>query len=507
MNRYGLNTVIVGLATLIFAQSAFAGGYDTPILYSARHMGMGGAAVAYVDDPSAIFHNPAGLARTTRLSVLGDFSPLLGSIQGSPANNPATGESINLESEPSFAPFFMLGVSYQPLPWLAIGLAAFPVASAGGSYVYENAGGTEITDYTKLFFLEIAPGIAFSLPARITLGATYRITLVSLERTQTPDGADPTLALDMSGWNFAGFRVGAQWEAIRNHLSIGLMYRHVTRTELTAEDVTAFGVSAYDATTEFTLPSQLVFGARGDFFNFGLAVDLALGFNSQNDATVIAANMEDGNPDTRAEFANVFEWSTGVTLRVGLEYDIHLGGDRYILTPRLGYIFDGKTSNEEYVTAFGTPPAPTNVLTFGVGFDGGPWEINLAYAYRFGGTEVTFEPADRGRTCNFCGYTGEYNLAMHGFYIDISMDLGPRGHNPRDRRGEDEEPVVEETADTTPEETVPEETVPEETVPEEPTPETAPESGGEPETSEIEGDEGGDADGAAAPEEDAANAE
>ena len=472
--RYGLNTVVVGLAALIFSQSAFAGGYDTPILYSARHMGMGGAAVAYVDDASAIFHNPAGLARTTRWSVLGDFSPLIGSIQGSPATNPVSGP-INTESETSFAPFFMLGVSFQPLPWLAIGLAAYPVASAGATYVYENTGGTTITDYTKLFFLEIAPGIAFSLPGRVTLGATYRITLVSLDRTQTPEGGDPTLDLDMSGWNFAGFRVGAQWEAIRNHLSIGLMYRHLTRTEIEADEITAFGLPAYDATSEFSLPSQLVFGARGDYAGFGLAVDVAIGFNSQNDSTTIEANTTDNDFDTRAAFYNVFEWTTAVTVRAGLEYDIRLGGDQYILTPRLGYIFDGKTSNEGYPTAFGTPPSPTNTITFGLGFDGGPWEINLAYAYRFGGTTV--ESDDIGdRTCNFCSFPGEYDIALHGLYIDLSMDLGPRGHNPRDRRGEDEEPVVEETADTEPVETVPEETVPEETAPVETAPEeTAPE--------------------------------
>ena len=43
---------------------AQAGGYDTPMLYSARHMGVGGAAAGYVNDPSALYHNPAGLAHT-----------------------------------------------------------------------------------------------------------------------------------------------------------------------------------------------------------------------------------------------------------------------------------------------------------------------------------------------------------------------------------------------------------------------------------------------------------
>ena len=67
--------VILSLSlTTVLTNKAFAGGYDTPMLYTARHMGMGGAAQAYVDDPSAMFHNPAGLMGTDRLSITADFS-------------------------------------------------------------------------------------------------------------------------------------------------------------------------------------------------------------------------------------------------------------------------------------------------------------------------------------------------------------------------------------------------------------------------------------------------
>ena len=64
------------LCALLWSRTASAGGFDTPMLYSAEHMGMGGVAVSFVDDPSALFHNPAGLARAPRLSVLADFSGL-----------------------------------------------------------------------------------------------------------------------------------------------------------------------------------------------------------------------------------------------------------------------------------------------------------------------------------------------------------------------------------------------------------------------------------------------
>ena len=58
------------LLHLVVSSVAVAGGYDTPMLYAGEHMGLGGAAVAGVDDPSALFHNPAGLAQVRRQSPL-----------------------------------------------------------------------------------------------------------------------------------------------------------------------------------------------------------------------------------------------------------------------------------------------------------------------------------------------------------------------------------------------------------------------------------------------------
>ena len=60
---------------------AGAAGFDTPILYTARHQAMGGTAIAYVADPSAGFHNPAGLQGVEGLGLLADFSLILGKVR------------------------------------------------------------------------------------------------------------------------------------------------------------------------------------------------------------------------------------------------------------------------------------------------------------------------------------------------------------------------------------------------------------------------------------------
>lgn len=419
--------------SLAVASPAFAGGYDTPILYSARHMGMGGTAQGYVNDPSALFHNPAGLANVKNISVLGDFSLVLGSLKSSPSTLTRLNDA-NPESELTVAPFFLVGGAFRVHENITLGVAVYPVASAGG--LYKTSGTlTNLEDETTLVFIEAAPGVAVNLPYGINLGASYRVTYASLDRRIESD-AGKVVDLSLSGLNFASFRLGAQWAAIEEEtieaadayrrLSFGLMYRHKTSIDLTADSATVFGSPVSDAETTFILPSRLVFGTRGDWGRFGGAVDVEYGFNSQNDVSKISGTcVQTGgctggiDEGAKASFSSVFDWKNAITLRTGLEYRLLEAGR---LKPRVGYIFDGTTSSKQYPTGFGTPPAPTHSITLGCGYDFGALEANLAYAYRFGSTTVT--AADIGpRTCEFCGGAGDYSISMHGIYADVSYDF------------------------------------------------------------------------------------
>ena len=102
------------------ASSALAAGYDTPILYSARHMGMGGTAIGYVNDPSAVFHNPAGFAHVKKAATLLDISFLTGHIQAVPSDKwEGYNDGVNggVTSEPVVAPAFLVGGAYRGLSW------------------------------------------------------------------------------------------------------------------------------------------------------------------------------------------------------------------------------------------------------------------------------------------------------------------------------------------------------------------------------------------------------
>jgi long-subunit fatty acid transport protein len=404
MNK--LSTLLLAFVVVLgVAGQAHAGGYDTPILYSARHMGMGGAAAGYVYDPSALFHNPAGLAYIKKGSVMGDVSPLIGGIQASPAGN-----ALDTKSEKTFAPFFLVGGAGRITDWLVVGFAIYPVASAGAEYKY-TAFGNDITNRTKLLFLEASPGVGFNLPKNIHLGFGYRITYVDLERYQGSKTA-VTHDFKMSGTNWLGFRAGAQWHGDFgiHHVKLGLNYRHKTVTEIDNNKGTAGTQMFTDISTKFVLPTRMSFGWRYDVADFGIAMDTEYALNSQNEGYPLKGKLG-GTPGA---VPNPAKWSNAVTLRQGIEYrlvDSHL-------PVRLGYIWDQQTSNPKYPNAFGTPPGPSHVITGGGGWNAGAWQVNAAVAYRTAqGTPSTPDPS-----CAFCGAKGNdpYKLWMVGGYIDFS---------------------------------------------------------------------------------------
>jgi long-subunit fatty acid transport protein len=418
-----IQRALVALAALGLVLSAprmaRAGGYDTPMLYSARHMGMGGAAIGYVKDPSALFHNPAGLGHIRRGEVLGDFSLLVGGIHASPGAAPS---GKDLDSETTIAPFFLLGGAYRVHSMITLGLGVFPIASAGAKYKYGNG---NFQDSTELFFLETSPAVGFNPLPNLRFGLGYRITYVHLSRYQgDPDsGSVPIIDFKMSGQNFTGFRAGVQWSALP-WLEFGAVFRNTVTTKVSASHGIALLTEYTDISTHFKLPAKLGFGTRADFDAFrvpaSLAVDYEYAFNSQNKGDSLEGTPAPGSGGD-SSVANIFEWKNSSTVRVGAEYRILRDATAQIhrVPLRVGYVYDSQVANATYPTAFGTPPGPTQVITLGTGYNGGAWQTNIAYAYRFGSGAVT-NPDNMA--CQFCSYAGkdDYRIHLHGMYVDAS---------------------------------------------------------------------------------------
>jgi long-subunit fatty acid transport protein len=405
--------IAVGMAT----STAWAAGYDTPILYSARHMGMGGTAIGYVDDPSAIFHNPAGIAAQQAGALHLNFSPIMGTLQGSPSD-----KSGNVQSNFALSPAFLGGFAWRVHRFLSAGVAIYPAASSGGGYSYTSKDGSGKTvsteDKARLVFLEAAPTIAAELLPGLRLGVAARMAQVSFQRSlvNTTEGKDiPYIDMDMKGYAFTGFRVGLQYSA--SDFDIGAVYRTGSTAIVTADKAVVTGIEATDGSFSFILPSKVGVGVqyRG-IANLRLAADFEYIFNSENQETEVKGTAF-GQAVT---VPNYSRWQDSMTIRVGGAY--RMGR----LEPRLGYILDTQAANPSFPSAFGSPPAPTHAVTAGCGYEISPnLDISVAGAYRSGGTEVTaanLKAADKA--CAFCGQAGTYAMELFGAYIDLRWRFG-----------------------------------------------------------------------------------
>jgi long-subunit fatty acid transport protein len=418
--RLGLRRGLPALASILLAASSVqAGGFDTPILYTARHQGMGGAAIGYVDDPSAAYHNPAGLQGVHGLSFLGDVSVLVAHATGSPA---APASASGIQSDLVIAPFFMLAAAYRLKPWLSVGIAGLPIASGGAEYEYPVPGTREYQyNATTLVFYELTPLISLNipkdafLPGELSIGAGYRMSLVTFERQQGRRDDPQVLDLDLTGHDFSGFRVGMQYKPSR-FFSFGAVYRNKIEVTTKADSATVLGLPATDVAFPFVLPAQLGGGLRSDIDRLGVAFDAVYTFGSQNERSLLTGSVA-GNP---AVVPNVFDWKDSFTLRFGFEFRLGAAEEVPI---RLGYVYDAQVASRRYPSAFGTPPTPTRTLTLGGGYRADAWELNVALALRGGSTEVLPGEIAPPAECPTCGFSGEYGIAMTGLYVDFSTDI------------------------------------------------------------------------------------
>ncbi len=435
-----VRTLLSCLACAALPTTAFAAGYDTPVLYSARHMGMGGTAIGYVDDPSSIFHNPAGLEGVARGAVLANLSPIMAKIHGSPSDHVVTGADgktsrpgLNIWSETAISPAFLVAAGYRLIDRVAVGFSVYPVASAGGRYTYATNKGkevVEVSDYTRLVFIDYAPAVSVRLSSDLSLGLAWRYSTAQFQRKRSnPDaiGTPSNVDLDMKGSNLEGFRLGLQWR--HKDFSAGAVYRARTDTEVTTDSGMLENTKGKNIKYAFVLPAKFGFG-----FQYRGVTDLRLAFDaeytqqSDNDSTALAGTGVAGEAPNTVEFPvsvpNISKWNDNFTLRFGAAYK--LGG----VEARAGYLLDGAASQPKYVSAFGTPPTETHSFTIGAGYQvSDSLDVSLAGAYRTGKTTVR-EDEVKGNGCPFCGKAGEYEIAVYGGYLDVCWRFGQAAKAP-----------------------------------------------------------------------------
>jgi long-chain fatty acid transport protein len=345
---------------------------------SARAHGMAHAYIVRVDDPSAVWYNPAALTRiegteiygsATWINTSGDFTSQL------------TGLTFEMVEGNFFPPNFYVAHQLSENWIMGFGVytpfglrTEWPVASLP-SFVSQKA---------DLKVIYATPSIAYRVSPFLSVGGGFDFTFsdLTLERNVNLTPLAPVVIsneVESDGTDF-GFNVGALVETNSN-LDLAFTYKH--KMEVDYDGTTSFtglppGLTSFfpngDIELELPLPSQFMVGAATTYEKFSIEADLIWTF--WDDLDVITLDFLQNTPALRdvvitRNFDNT--WS----FRLGVEYGLT---DNWAL--RGGYFFDETPVPDQAVDPI-LPDGSRNSLTFGVGYIGDGWSFDVAYMALF----------------------------------------------------------------------------------------------------------------------------
>ncbi|MCL6268340.1 outer membrane protein transport protein [Sansalvadorimonas sp. 2012CJ34-2] len=363
--------LVSSLALAVSAGNAFAGGYEKATLWDAKYSALAGAAVSSVNDSSAVYYNPAGLAFAEQNDVSLHVSPTFSRIDG-----PAEGSGSFVKGKTQFSPVGGFTGLYKLNDKTTLGYGIY--AAGGSASEYDVTVGSSATSLsgkysTDIKVLESGLALGYSLNNNWSLGATYRLTYayadINLMSAAQGIGIQASYN-DMSGWHKSGVRVGAMFRSDDNRWGWGINYR--SEVQIKAEGKASYNnalgkplarnqpapFKGKDATAATALPMQIATGVdyrvADDLTLFGevtfskYSTNKSIEFDSDEQALVVPQIPQ--------------KWDDQYSYRIAAEYT---GIADWAL--RGGYIYTTGLVPEEYAAVTFSTPAAAHTVTFGAG--------------------------------------------------------------------------------------------------------------------------------------------
>jgi long-chain fatty acid transport protein len=368
----------------------------------ARGMGFAGAFTAQASDPSAIFHNAAGIAflRGKRLYLGGTLVAPSTSFEGA---SPFPGPGVIEDGD--------AGVLFPPSAYYTHALAPDIVAGIGLHVPFglrsrwanpDGFSGRFISQSAELSGFALNPTVAFKLEDRLSFGAgiDIRFSSVSLERrvpvvnpfTQgVVDAAD--LVLEGGTSTGFGFNLGMLGKLSEN-TSIGVSYRHkVTvdydgtavftpvgtgNAQLDAVVASALPPGTQPVTTSVTFPAQASVGLAHRWDRWLFEVDV--NWYQWSSFDTLAINFTD-RPDLNEVI--VEDYSNSFQYRFGVEREISEAW-----TVRGGYFWDESPAPSASISPL-LPDANRNGFALGGSWTSGQLRLDAGAWYVLGSDRST----------------------------------------------------------------------------------------------------------------------
>ncbi|MEQ9503569.1 MAG: outer membrane protein transport protein [Deltaproteobacteria bacterium] len=396
------------LAATLVASPAFGAGFQVNE-HSAPNTGRASAVTATVDDPSAIFHNPAGLTQTEGTEFQGGVTFIIprGTYNG-PGNNP-NGEVVTAEAESPVIPVPNAYVSRALSSKAFVGFGFYLPYGLGIAWKNPDTWvGRTVAQELSLRTFFLTPSIALKLSdmVSVAVGVSLVPATVYLKRvlgaTDNGQVLFPTPryskegTVEIAGSAFGvGANAGVQLTLIDN-LKIGLALR-------SAVDLSFSGDADFQLPEEAAPEIRANFPDQGGSANITLPHSVSFGIGWVQDSLTLEAstqvtlwnsydelrlNFETGRPTPSS--ASPRDWTVVPLFRVGGQYLID------DLAVRAGLAYDVSPAPDETVD----PTLPDNdrfIFSAGAGYDFGFLRADVAYMglYVFGrdvpaGTNVNF---------------------------------------------------------------------------------------------------------------------
>jgi long-chain fatty acid transport protein len=331
-------------------------------------MAMGSAMVADVNDSSAIFYNPAGLAQGGGIDVSVGDTLIIPSVQFSDTFGITSNNVVQVVPPPHF--YAAVGLTDL---W-SVGLGVF---SPYGTAVrwHSNWEGETLSEDAALATYDINPSAALNL-GRVRIGAGLQIVRSTLQLVQglVLPNSQGHFTVEAGAWGVGG-NGGIQVDAIPELLSFGLQYRSAVRLNYSGtgeETGLSPGVAAPFAkqsmSTHLTLPDTVSLGVAGKPLP-QLRLGLDVVYTSWQHFRSLDLSFQNPMPDQSI----AKDWSHTVSMHLGGQYQLT---DEWAV--RLGLIYDPSPVPADTLGPDIPDSARVSVCA-GAGYQTGPLRADLGY--------------------------------------------------------------------------------------------------------------------------------
>ena len=367
--------LIVGLIVGLLSSPAWSAGIAFNE-HAASATAVGGAVVSTVDDASAVYYNPAAVARLKGTQVY------LGSTIVMPAlsyTQDFFGESVTTDSNELIAPVPSAFATYQIDDEYVIGVGFY--LPWGLSASWPEGPQRDVLREQAFRSPTIAPVIAVDLndwKEGLSLGAGVDVTFIGFrtERDVYLGDAIGQIAGSATGIGVTG-RFGMHMESpYVDGTKFGLNFRTPMNINLegnfdfTAPEETRELLPAdQGATGAYTMPWNVTLGMSSTWMEEKLTSSVDITYWNWKSSDEIVFKFDDGSSTTLPR-----NWKDSVTLRFGLEYDLEP------VFIRAGYVWDQTPVPTSTLTS-SLPDVDRHFFNGGIGVTLGNFTIDAAVSY------------------------------------------------------------------------------------------------------------------------------